>query len=68
MGSDGAIGMQAIRAAGGRTIAEDEKTCVVYGMPRAAIELGAAEQVVPLPGIAEAIVKAVAGKAILPAV
>ena len=62
MGSDGAIGMQAIRAAGGRTIAQDEETSVVYGMPRAAIALGAAEQVVPLPGIADAIVKAVAGR------
>jgi two-component system chemotaxis response regulator CheB len=62
MGSDGAIGMQAIRTAGGRTIAQDEETSVVYGMPRAAIALGAAEQVVPLPGIADAIVKAVAGR------
>lgn len=62
MGSDGAVGMQAIRAAGGRTIAQDEATSVVYGMPRAAIELGAAEQVVPLPQIAAAIVEAVAAR------
>lgn len=63
MGSDGAMGMQAILRAGGRTIAQDEATSVVFGMPRAAIELNAAEQVVPLPRIAEAIVSAVAAQA-----
>ena len=63
MGSDGAIGMGAIRAAGGITIAEHESTCVVYGMPRAAIEAGAAEQVLPLPAIADAIIDAVAHRA-----
>jgi two-component system chemotaxis response regulator CheB len=63
MGSDGAMGMQAILRAGGRTIAQDEATSVVFGMPRAAIELKAAEQVVPLPRMADAIVKAVAAQA-----
>jgi two-component system chemotaxis response regulator CheB len=63
MGSDGAMGMQAILRAGGRTIAQDEATSVVFGMPRAAIELNAAEQVVPLPRMADAIVKAVAAQA-----
>ena len=48
MGSDGAIGMQAISRAGGTTIAEHESSCIIYGMPRAAIELGAAQHVVPL--------------------
>ncbi|RLS28786.1 MAG: chemotaxis response regulator protein-glutamate methylesterase [Planctomycetota bacterium] len=62
MGSDGALGMQAIRRAGGRTIAEHEKTCVVYGMPRAAVQAGAVEQVLPLPQIAEAIVQAVSAR------
>jgi two-component system chemotaxis response regulator CheB len=60
MGSDGALGMQEVRAAGGATIAQDEATCVVFGMPRAAIELGAAERVVPLPTIPDAIVAALA--------
>lgn len=52
MGRDGARGMLAIRERGGHTIAQDESTSVVYGMPRAAVELGAAEKVLPLPQIA----------------
>jgi two-component system chemotaxis response regulator CheB len=52
MGKDGAAGLLAIRRAGGRTIAQDEATSVVFGMPREAILLGAAEQVLPLDQIA----------------
>lgn len=52
MGRDGAKGMAAIRERGGPTIAEDKSTCVVFGMPRAAIEAGAAQKVLPLPEIA----------------
>jgi len=62
MGTDGAMGMGVIRQAGGTTIAEHESTCVVYGMPRAAIELGVVDQVVPLPRIAAAIVAATSAK------
>jgi two-component system chemotaxis response regulator CheB len=58
MGSDGALGMQAIRAAGGTTLAEDESSCVVFGMPKAAIELGVVDRVVPLQAMAEAIISA----------
>lgn len=52
MGKDGAAGMQAIAAAGGTTIAQDEASCVVFGMPKEAIALGAARHVLPLDAIA----------------
>lgn len=54
MGADGAQGLLRMRRAGARTIAQDESTCVVFGMPKEAIELGAAETVLPLPRIAGA--------------
>ena len=58
MGSDGAIGMQAIKRAGGRTLAEHEDSCVVYGMPRAAAKLGVVDQAVRLGQMPDAIIKA----------
>ena len=61
MGSDGAQGLLKMRQAGARTIAQDEATCVVFGMPREAIELGAAEQVLPLAAMANAILGARTG-------
>lgn len=48
MGRDGAGGLLEVRRAGGSTIAQDEASCVVYGMPREAVLLGAAERVLPL--------------------
>jgi two-component system chemotaxis response regulator CheB len=48
MGDDGAEGMSQIRAQGGITLAESEESCAVYGMPRAAVERGAAQYVLPL--------------------
>jgi len=60
MGVDGARGLQLLRAAGSRTLAEAEESCVVFGMPQAAIKLGAAEQVVPLPRMPQAILNALA--------
>lgn len=55
MGRDGAEGLLQMRRAGARTIAQDEATSVVFGMPREAILLGAAEQVLPLDRIAPAL-------------
>ncbi len=57
MGDDGARGLLALREAGGRTIVQDESSCVVFGMPREAIERGAAEIVVPLAKIADAVMR-----------
>jgi len=54
MGADGARGLLKMREAGARTIAQDESTCIVFGMPKEAIEMGAAEAIVPLPRIARA--------------
>lgn len=58
MGSDGAEGMRAIKRAGGITIAQNEETCVVFGMPRAAIALGVVDHVVPLDQIPRVILLA----------
>lgn len=55
MGRDGALGLLALKKSGWRTIAQDKETSVVWGMPRAAAELGAADQVLPLPAIGPAI-------------
>jgi two-component system chemotaxis response regulator CheB len=60
MGRDGAAGLLAIRRAGGLTIAQDEETSVVYGMPREAVLLGAAERVLPLAEIGPALAAAAA--------
>jgi two-component system, chemotaxis family, protein-glutamate methylesterase/glutaminase len=57
MGTDGAQGLLRMRNAGARTIAQDEASCVVYGMPREAMEVGAAAEVVPLSRIAEAMLR-----------
>jgi two-component system chemotaxis response regulator CheB len=55
MGRDGAAGLLEVRRAGGFTIAQDEETSVVYGMPREAVMLEGAEQVLPLPLIGPAL-------------
>ncbi len=57
MGEDGAEGLRQIRLAGGYTIAEDQSTAVVYGMPAAAVRLGAASESLPLPAIAPRLVE-----------
>lgn len=62
MGADGAEGLLAMRQAGAYTIAEDASTCVVYGMPAAAVQLGAACEVLPLPAVARRIVELIGQK------
>jgi two-component system chemotaxis response regulator CheB len=57
MGDDGAKGLLEIREAGGRTIAQDERSCVVFGMPKEAIQLNAAEAVLPLKEIAHYVMR-----------
>lgn len=61
MGKDGAKGLLNLRKAGARTIAQDEKSSIVYGMPQAAAELGAVEQVLSLEQIPAAIVSILEG-------
>lgn len=62
MGGDGADGMKAMRDAGARTLAQDEATCVVFGMPKVAWDRGGAERLVPLPDIAGAIINLLSEK------
>ncbi|MDJ0849861.1 MAG: chemotaxis response regulator protein-glutamate methylesterase [Myxococcota bacterium] len=57
MGSDGAEGMLELKESGARTIAQDESTSVVFGMPGEAIKRGAVDEVVPLAGIPDAILR-----------
>ena len=59
MGSDGSAGMRRIKAAGGHTLAQDAASCVVYGMPKTAIETGCVDRVLPLDAIAEGIMQRV---------
>ncbi len=57
MGDDGAKGLLEMKEAGARTIAQDEKSCVVFGMPKEAIKLGAADKVAPLEQLAGEVLK-----------
>jgi two-component system chemotaxis response regulator CheB len=52
MGSDGAQGLLKMKRAGARTLAQDEASCVVFGMPREAIRMGAVDHIVPLHRVA----------------
>ncbi|MBZ4672640.1 MAG: response regulator receiver modulated CheB methylesterase [Deferribacteraceae bacterium] len=56
MGSDGLKGLQKLKGLGGAVIAQNQETCVVYGMPRAVVEAGIADEVVPLESIANTII------------
>jgi two-component system chemotaxis response regulator CheB len=60
MGADGAKGLLAMRESGAYTLAQDEASCVVFGMPKEAIKLGAADEVLPLARVPKAILAALA--------
>ncbi len=62
MGDDGAKGMLEMRDAGAFTLAQDEESCVVFGMPKKAIDLGAAARVLPLASLAGAVINACAAE------
>jgi len=59
LGNDGLIGMKEIKNNGGRTIAESESTCVVYGMPKVVIESGIADKIVPVDEVAGEIINSI---------
>lgn len=61
MGRDGSTGLAAVKAAGGRTIAQDRATSTVYGMPKAATELGVVDEVLALSDMGKAITQLVCG-------
>ena len=56
MGKDGAMGIKSIQKACGQTIAQDQESCIVFGMPKAAIEMGGVDKIVPLTNISKEIV------------
>ncbi len=66
MGADGAEGLLEIRRAGGRTFAQDRQSCAVWGMPAAAVEIGAVEASVPLSEIPQKLVAAARSRAAVP--
>ena len=59
MGSDGASGLRALRDRGWTTYAQDEESCIVYGMPRAAVALDAATRVLPLANLSPALTRTI---------
>jgi two-component system chemotaxis response regulator CheB len=59
LGNDGSKGMKEIKNVGGRTIAESEETCIVYGMPKSVVEAGMADKIVPLDAVAGEIINSV---------
>ncbi len=63
MGSDGVRGMKQIKEAGGTTIAEDEKSCIVFGMPKVAIDSGCIDTILPLEEISGKVVSLLTGSA-----
>ena len=63
MGRDGADGLRVMRGAGAAALVQDRDTSIVWGMPQMALQLAGADGVVPLPQMAAAIARALAGRA-----
>ena len=63
MGRDGAQGMQQLKSAGAINLAQNEATCVVYGMPKAAVDLGVVDRVLPLDHMPHAMLHALRERA-----
>jgi two-component system chemotaxis response regulator CheB len=61
MGRDGADGAVVLHSKGAYIIAESHETCVIYGMPKATVEAGVVDELLPLPEIPEALLKSVKG-------
>jgi two-component system chemotaxis response regulator CheB len=57
MGKDGAAGLLEMKKAGAKTIAQDESSCIVYGMPKVAVEMGGVDEITPLADIPQKIIK-----------
>jgi two-component system chemotaxis response regulator CheB len=57
MGDDGARGLLEMKQSGAKTVAQDEKTCVVFGMPKEAIKMGAVDKILPLDSIAPYVIR-----------
>ena len=62
MGSDGALGLLKMKEAGARTVVQDEKSCIVFGMPKEAIKLGAVDKVVPLNSVSKTVLDMIVKK------
>ena len=61
MGADGAAGLLQMKNAGARTVAQDEKSCIVFGMPKEAIKQGGVDKVVPLTNVGKTVLKMIEG-------
>jgi two-component system chemotaxis response regulator CheB len=57
MGDDGKIGASWIKAQGGMMLTEDEKSCIIYGMPRSVVEAGFSDRAVPLSAMSQTIIE-----------
>ena len=66
MGNDGCIGMRSIKENGGKTIAQDEKSCVVFGMPGSIVQCNLADAIIDIKDMSNAIVELVGGEVIEP--